>query len=112
MDVNDESTVFEAVLSPDSKKKMGENEVLIGLKSYANGKYLSAKNVKKETLVASEDFLGESEKFYVYYGLHNVIGLKAKINGKFIVANPSKNKPLYADRSKMQEWEMFEVVPY
>jgi hypothetical protein len=106
------SEAFEVTSLSETQRRPGENETLIALKSMKSGKYLSARDTKKFRLTADAASIGDTEKFYVFYGHSNSVGLKSKASGKFLCSNPDEDKPLIIDRDHFLEWEMFEIVPY
>jgi hypothetical protein len=106
-----DAETFVAEVQPESTKALGQNEVLIALKSLKNGKYLSARDKSEFYLVADATSVQDTEKFFVYYNGINAIGLKSKASNKFLCADPDEDDPLTVDRDEFHEWETFEVVP-
>ena len=105
-----EHTALQAIIYPIERNSTLDNrEFIIGLRALLNGRLLS---VRDEYLWADAENLGDSEKFYVHYGLNNFIGLKSKATQRFLSAEPNKNKKLNVDRKHFKDWEMFEIVPY
>ena len=80
----DEWELFQAVDASDYKDKFSRLQTVVGIKSAANGKFISA--IDSENLITHKNEIDEFERFIVYYGPDNKIALKFKEEDKFITA--------------------------
>ncbi|MGC4894270.1 S8 family serine peptidase [Micromonospora sp. DT31] len=87
---------------------------VVGIKSLANGKFVTAENGGTKPLIARSATVGAWEK----YELVNVgdgygtFGLKALVNGKFVTADSAGAKPLIARGASIGAWEGLGFLDY
>ncbi|GHJ57182.1 hypothetical protein Nm8I071_64890 [Nonomuraea sp. TT08I-71] len=87
---------------------------VVGIKSLANGKFVTAESAGSLPLIARSATVGAWEKFEIVnvgdgYGS---IGLKALVNGKFVAAESAGAKPLIARSTSIGPWETFDFLDY
>ena len=103
--LNDDWETFQVFYFPDHTE--GHNEMLVGLKSLANGNYLSSQ--QDSDLRANSVDCGETERFILHQGPKNSIGLQAKSSKKFLSTHAGNNEPLAFDGNIFSDLTAFEI---
>ncbi|WP_158602394.1 DUF5010 domain-containing protein [Cohnella endophytica] len=81
----------------------------IALKSYVNGKFVSADNGGANSLIANKNSITDQEKFVVVDAGGGTIALKAVINNKYVTAESAGVDPLIARATAIGPWEKFTI---
>jgi subtilisin family serine protease len=82
----------------------------VALKARANGRYVSADNDGKNSLIANQDSILIWETFDVLDNEDGTVSLKARINGRYVTAENAGHAPLIANRAAVGLWEKFELI--
>ena len=101
-------TSFQAVDASLNTDKYSLAKTIVGFKSNANGRFISAGNGFTDNLVTNQDELNELESFIVYFGDNNSIALKLKNENQFIT-NDDKTS-LYLADGFLNDQKIFKIV--
>ena len=104
--INDDWETFQVFYFPEQTE--ADNQMFIGLKSLANGNYLSLQ--QGSDLRANSADCGETERFILHQGPKNTIGLQAKSSKKFLSTHAGNNEPLAFDGETFSDLATFEIV--
>jgi hypothetical protein len=80
------------------------------LRSYANGKYVSADNSGNSPLIAKATTVGVWERFDVIDRGSGNIALRARVNAKYVCADNAGAASLIANRTAIGAWETFQLI--
>jgi type 1 glutamine amidotransferase len=80
------------------------------LRSYANGKYVSADNSGNSPLIAKATTVGAWERFDVIDRGSGNIALRARVNAKYVCADNAGAASLIANRTAIGAWETFQLI--
>ncbi|MFC0029764.1 S8 family serine peptidase [Micromonospora chaiyaphumensis] len=85
---------------------------VVGIKSLANGQFVTAESGGSKPLIARSATVGAWEKFEIVSVGDGFFGLKALVNGKFVTAESAGAKPLIARSTAIGPWETFDFLDY
>ncbi|MEU2610714.1 S8 family serine peptidase [Micromonospora sp. NPDC007271] len=85
---------------------------VVGIRSSANGKYVTAESGGSKPLIARAATVGAWEKFEIVNVGKGFFSLRALINGKYVTAESAGAKPLIARATAIGAWEKFDFLDY
>ncbi|WNM41967.1 S8 family serine peptidase [Micromonospora halotolerans] len=85
---------------------------VVGIKSLANGKFVTAESAGAKPLIARSASVGAWEKFEIVSAGDGYIGIRSLANNMFVVAESAGAKPLIARSAAIGPWETFDFLDY
>ncbi|MFB9238553.1 GH25 family lysozyme [Plantactinospora siamensis] len=82
----------------------------LGLRAWANGKYVTAESGGRNPLIARATELGLWEEYDLVNAGAGFVALRSRSNGKYVTADGGGSKALIANRSTIGLWEEFTLV--
>lgn len=86
------------------------NSMKIGIRSLANGKYVTAEQAGTQSLIANRDSVGLWETFTITTTSGDQRTLKAAVDNEFVCAEAAGTRPLIANRGSAGVWETYALV--
>lgn len=104
------SLVVPGIAPAAGRRRALATETLVGLRSAANGMYVTAEDAGNQPLIANRAEPAGWETFTMVELGNGFVALRAAANGLYVCADNQGQSPLIANRATAANWESFQLI--